>query len=119
MPFATGWMGENHFAAVPTAVYGGVFLAAAIAYYVLERTLIRAEGPLSQLKVAVGRDLKGKSRPCSTPRPSFSPSCPSGRRTRSLYVVVALIWLVPDRPISPGSPNDSRPFPETRRGVPA
>ena len=62
-PFATGWMGENHFARVPTALYGVVLLMAAIAYYTLELAIIRAQGPDSILKKAVGRDLKGKLSP--------------------------------------------------------
>jgi len=97
-PFATGWMGENHFAAMPTALYGAVLLMAAIAYYVLEQTIIRAQGPDSILKKAVGRDLKGKLSPflyilaiVATP---FSPWVAEG-----LYVAVALIWLIPDRRI--------------------
>jgi uncharacterized membrane protein len=62
-PFATGWMGENHFAMAPTALHGAVLLMAAIAYYMLEQTIIRAQGPDSILKKAVGRDLKGKLSP--------------------------------------------------------
>src|SRR5512144_1008142 len=62
-PFATGWMGENHFAAVPSALYGVVLLMAAIAYYLLEQSIIRAQGPHSTLKKAVGRDWKGKVSP--------------------------------------------------------
>jgi uncharacterized membrane protein len=60
LPFATGWMGENHFAMVPTSLYGVVLLMAAIAYYVLQGVIIRAQGPNSILKRAVGRDWKGK-----------------------------------------------------------
>src|SRR5437588_8729073 len=62
-PFATGWMGENYFTAVPTALYGVVLLMAAIAYYVLEQAIIRVQGPDSVLKNAVGRDWKGKLSP--------------------------------------------------------
>src|SRR5438093_626946 len=62
-PFVTGWMGENHFAAVPTALYGAVLLLAAIAYYLLEQTIIRTQGPDSILKKAVGRDWNGKLSP--------------------------------------------------------
>ena len=60
-PFATGWMGENHFAAAPSALYGFVLLMAAIAYYVLERLIIRSQGPDSLLRKAVGNDWKGKA----------------------------------------------------------
>src|SRR6184192_1837472 len=63
MPFATGWMGENHFAPWPSAVYGLVLLMAAIAYLILERTIIACDGPDSLLKRAVGRDWKGKLSP--------------------------------------------------------
>jgi uncharacterized membrane protein len=59
-PFATAWMGENHFAALPTAIYGCVLLAAAIAYYILVRTLIASDGPDSKLATLIGRDTKGK-----------------------------------------------------------
>ena len=62
-PFATGWMGENHFSAVPTALYAAVLLMAAIAYYVLQQVIIRAQGTNSILKRAVGRDWKGKLSP--------------------------------------------------------
>src|SRR5437899_4516881 len=63
VPFVTGWMGENHFAALPTATYGVVMLCAAIAYYILQTTIIRAQGPDSTLAAAVGNDLKGKLSP--------------------------------------------------------
>src|SRR6187455_3090406 len=62
-PFVTGWMGENHFAPVPTAVYGAVMLAAALAYYILQSAFIADEGPSSRLASAVGRDMKGKLSP--------------------------------------------------------
>src|SRR3984885_13112197 len=62
-PFTTGWMGENHFTAVPTALYGLVLLMAAIAYYLLQRAIIGAEGQRSILKKAIGRDWKGKLSP--------------------------------------------------------
>jgi uncharacterized membrane protein len=98
LPFATGWMGENHFAALPTALYGSVLLMAAIAYYVLEQAIIRAHGAGSILKRAIGRDWKGKLSPlfyiiaiAATP---WSP-----RFAQALLVAVALLWLVPDRRI--------------------
>src|SRR6195952_2319936 len=62
-PFATGWMGENHFAAIPSAVYGGVLLAAAIAYWLLQQSIIAAEGDESVLRHAIGSDWKGKLSP--------------------------------------------------------
>jgi uncharacterized membrane protein len=97
-PFATGWMGENHFAVAPTALYGVVLLMAAIAYYVLEQTIIRAQGPDSILKKAVGRDLKGKLSPLlyilAIVAAPFSTWI-----SEALYVAVALVWLIPDRRI--------------------
>ncbi|MFL5293545.1 MAG: TMEM175 family protein, partial [Myxococcales bacterium] len=63
VPFVTGWMGENHFAATPTAVYGVVMLAAGVAYLVLQSAIIADEGPTSPLAVAVGKDVKGKLSP--------------------------------------------------------
>jgi uncharacterized membrane protein len=95
-PFATGWMGENHFARVPTAAYGFVLLMAAIAYYVLQRTIIASEGPGSTLAAAIGRDLKGKLSPVI-----YASSIGLAFFSRWLaivgYVVVAVMWLVPDR----------------------
>jgi uncharacterized membrane protein len=97
-PFATGWMGENHFAVAPTALYGAVLLMAAIAYYLLEQAIIRAQGPDSILKKAVGRDLKGKLSPLlyilAIVAAPFSTWV-----SEALYVAVALIWLIPDRRI--------------------
>jgi uncharacterized membrane protein len=98
VPFVTGWMGENHFAAPPTALYGGILLMAAIAYWLLQRTILSSLGPESRLAVALGRDLKGKISPVlyalAIPSAFFSQWIAGG-----LYVLVALIWLVPDRRI--------------------
>ena len=97
-PFATGWMGENHFTAVPTALYGVVLLMAAIAYYVLERVIIRAQGRESILKKAVGRDWKGKLSPVlyvvGIGAALFAPWM-----SLAMFVIAALIWLIPDRRI--------------------
>src|SRR5438034_2204409 len=97
-PFCTGWMGENHFAALPTAVYGGVLLLAAIAYYLLQGAILRAEGPDSLLATAVGADFKGKLSPLC-----YAIAIPlafvSSWIANGLYVAVALMWLVPDRRI--------------------
>ncbi|HUR15307.1 MAG TPA: TMEM175 family protein [Mycobacteriales bacterium] len=95
-PFATGWMGENHVSALPTAVYGGVMLAAAIAYYVLQSTIIRAQGPGSVLSEAIGRDLKGKASPALYAT-AIGLAYVAPWASVVLYVVVALVWLVPDR----------------------
>ena len=97
-PFATGWMGENHFTAVPTALYSGVLLMAAIAYYVLQRAIIRSQGPDSLLKRALGGDWKGRLSPllyiAAIVATLWSPWV-----AESILVAVALIWLIPDRRI--------------------
>jgi uncharacterized membrane protein len=97
-PFATGWMGENHFAAVPTALYGGVLLMAAIAYYVLQLAIIRAQGPESILKKAVGRDWKGKVSPVLYVLAILA-TLVSPWIAQAIFVTVALMWLIPDRRI--------------------
>ena len=97
-PFVTGWMGENHFAAVPMALYGVVLLMAAIAYFVLQRAIIASQGTDSLLAKAVGRDLKGKLSPVfygtAILAAFLNPWIAGG-----IYVFVALMWLVPDRRI--------------------
>jgi uncharacterized membrane protein len=98
VPFVSGWMGENHFAAAPTALYGVVLLMNAIAYWILQRVIIASQGPDSLLKKAVRADWKGKLSPAlylvgilvATPAPWLA---------GGLYALVALIWLVPDRRI--------------------
>jgi uncharacterized membrane protein len=94
-PFTTAWMGENHLAAIPTAIYGFVLLMAAIAYYVLERAIIAKEGRGSLLARAIGNDWKGKLSPVlylsAIPLAFVSSWIASG-----LYVFVALLWLIPD-----------------------
>jgi len=97
-PFATGWMGENHFAVAPTAIYGVVLLMAAIAYYILELAIIRAQGPDSILKKAVGRDLKGKLSPLLYIL-AIVGTLVSPWIAEAIYVAVALVWLIPDRRI--------------------
>jgi len=97
-PFATGWMGENHFAATPTALYSMVLLMAAIAYYVLQQTIIRAEGPASILKKAVGRDWKGKVSP-GLYVIAIIATVVSPWIAQAILVTVALMWLIPDRRI--------------------
>jgi uncharacterized membrane protein len=96
VPFSTAWMSEHHFPAVPTAIYGVVLLAAAVAFYLLQTMLLRAEGEQSRLRVALGSDLKGKLSPflyCIGIALSFADRWLG----LAVYVVVALIWLVPDR----------------------
>jgi uncharacterized membrane protein len=98
IPFATGWMGENHFAAAPAALYGVVLLMAAVAYWILEQLIIASQGPDSILKKAVGADWKGKVSPIL-----YAAAIPLAfwREWISLglYVLVALLWLIPDRRI--------------------
>ena len=98
MPFATGWMGENHFAAVPTALYGGVLLMSAIAYWILQQLIIASQGPESLLKRAVGGDWKGKVSPLMYLSAIGLAFWQQGL-AQALYVLVALIWLVPDKRI--------------------
>src|ERR1044072_2643912 len=98
VPFVTGWMGENHFAPLPTAVYGGVMLAAAIAYYILQSTIIAGQGRHSRLKAALGKDLKGKLSPLLY-APAILFAFVNQWVSDGIYVLVALIWLIPDRRI--------------------
>ncbi|MFD6323313.1 TMEM175 family protein [Streptomyces sp. NPDC058442] len=96
IPFTTAWMGQNRFAAVPTAAYGIDLLAAALAYYALQKTITRDQGAESLLATAVGRDLKGKVSP-----PLYASgiglSFLSDWLAVAIYAGVALMWLVPDR----------------------
>ena len=98
VPFVTAWMGENHFAAVPTALYGVVLLMSAVAYTLLQMALVAANGRHAILAHAVGRDLKGKlSIVC------YALAIPLAfvhqAISDALYIVVAIIWFVPDRRI--------------------
>ena len=97
-PFATGWMGENHFAHLPSAVYGLVLLAAAFAYLILQRAIIASEGPDSTLQRAVGHDWKGKLSPLLYVT-GIALSFYSSWMAQAMYIISALIWLVPDRRI--------------------
>ena len=98
VPFVTGWSGENHFAALPTACYGLVLLLAAFAYLILQRTIIASQGPGSVLARAVGTDWKGKVSPLL-----YLIAIPAAfwhrEISQAIYVLVAVIWLVPDRRI--------------------
>ncbi|WP_043636640.1 TMEM175 family protein [Desulfovibrio sp. TomC] len=98
IPFTTGWMGQNHFSAAPCALYGTVLLLSSIAYWILQRTIIAAQGHSSLLKIAVGRDFKGKISPVlyliAIPTAFFAEWVAEG-----IYVLVAMIWLIPDRRI--------------------
>jgi TMEM175 potassium channel family protein len=99
LPFATGWMGENHFTSLPAAIYGMILLFAAIAYYILQSLILAEAGPDSKLADAFRRDWKGKLSPLlyvigiglAFFRP-WAAGC--------IYVLVALTWLIPDRRIA-------------------
>jgi uncharacterized membrane protein len=97
-PFVTGWMGENHFAPIPSAVYGAVLLAAASAYWLLQHAIIASHGKDSVLKRAIGSDWKGKLSlllyVCGIAATFVTPWL-----GQAIYVLVALIWIVPDRRI--------------------
>jgi uncharacterized membrane protein len=96
IPFATGWVGENHFADVPTVAYGIVLLAAGCAYYLLQIAIVREQGADGKLGTALGRDIKGKMSPVL-----YTAGIALGFVDRWLamaaYIVVALMWLIPDK----------------------
>ena len=98
LPFATGWMGENHFAQGPTALYGVVLFMAALAYGILQWTIIRAAGSESSLARAIGSDWKGRISPVIY-AVAIVASYKAPWISQALYVVAAAIWLVPDRRI--------------------
>jgi len=95
VPFVTGWMGENHFAKEPVALYGFILLMCAVAYWILQKTIIYSQGKESLLQKALGNDFKGKISPLlyliAIPSAFLSPWI-SG----AIYVAIALIWLIPD-----------------------
>ena len=97
-PFVTGWMGENDFASLPVAAYGAASLGAAIAYFILQRLIIRSHGERSPLAEAIGRDLKGKASPLLY-LAGIAFAYPARWLSLAIYVFVALMWLVPDRRI--------------------
>ncbi len=106
IPFATGWMGENHFAPAPVAIYGAVLLMAAIAYWILQQRIVSAQGPDSLLRKAVGSDWKGKLSPIL-----YALAIILAARIHwvsiALYVLVALLWLIPDRRIERVLPHEA------------
>ncbi len=98
IPFVTGWVGENHFAELPMALYGAVLLMAAIAYFILQKSILAVQGKDSILAKAIGKDLKGKASPIIYTVAvivSFYYPWIAG----SLYILAALMWLVPDKRI--------------------
>jgi uncharacterized membrane protein len=98
LPFVTGWMGKNNFAPLPTGLYGGALLMAGVAYWILSSAIIREEGESSLLAKAIGKDLKGKLSvlfyAVAIPLSFFNQWV-----AQAIYVLVALMWLVPDRRI--------------------
>ena len=98
VPFVTGWMGENHIAAWPVALYGLVMLFAGIAYFILTRALLSGHAPDSTLATAIGRDFKGKVSVVIY-AVAILLAFVDPRLACAAYVVVAILWLVPDRRI--------------------
>jgi uncharacterized membrane protein len=98
MPFTTGWMAENHFTTLPVAAYGVVLLMAAIAYFTLQQRIIASQGEGSVLKKAIGNDWKGRLSPVLY-LSAIILSFWSPWVSVSIYVCVALVWVVPDRRI--------------------
>ena len=98
MPFVTGWMGENHFAPLPTALYGAVLMMSGIAYYILETAIIRSQGSSSRLRTAVGGEVKGRISVLL-----YAAAIPLAFVNQfvsdAIYVMVTMMWLVPDRRI--------------------
>ena len=103
LPFATGWMGASHFATVPVFIYGVVLLSCAVSYFILELTILAHEGPNSPLALALGRELKGR---VSLGLYASALALVFVNRwiAVALYVVVALMWLIPDRRIERAAP---------------
>jgi uncharacterized membrane protein len=98
VPFVTGWMGENHFKSLPVALYGIILLMAAVAYYILQTVIIKSHGADSILARAVGKDFKGKISPILYVI-AIGSSWISGWIAGAIYMLVAFIWLVPDKRI--------------------
>ena len=98
-PFVTGWMGENHFEALPSALYGAILLLAAVAYYILQSRIVATVGPGSALAKSIGRDLKGKLSPILYAAGiglSFIEPWAAGL----VYTLVAIMWVIPDRRVA-------------------
>ena len=116
VPFFTAWMGENHFESVPVAAYGVVLLACGVAYFLLQGSLIALEGPNGRLATAVGRDFKGKASPVL-----YAAAIPLAfvdrRIALGVYVLVAIMWLVPDPRIEArlAAARSAQPAPERVR----
>jgi uncharacterized membrane protein len=107
LPFATAWMGENHFGELPSALYGGVLLMAAISYYALQQVILAAHGPQSVLRRAVGSDWKGKLSPVAYIA-GIMTSFIAPHFAQAFYVGIALVWLIPDRRIESALAHEER-----------
>jgi uncharacterized membrane protein len=98
MPFTTGWMGENHYAAIPVMLYGFVLLMSGVAYYILQMAIVASQGSESVLAKAIGSDWKGKTSPAlyvvALVVAHWAPTL-----ALAIYVLVALMWFLPDRRI--------------------
>ncbi len=107
LPFVTGWMGENHFSALPTAMYGAVLLMASIAYWILARRIVLGEGKDSIVARAIGKDHKG-----AISNALYALAIPlafvAQWMAQLLYIAVALMWLVPDRRIENVMPRNEK-----------
>jgi uncharacterized membrane protein len=99
LPFTTGWMGENHFERWPTMLYGLNLLLCAVAYYLLQTSIIRHQGPECLLAKAVSRDLKGKASPMMYVGGIVTAWAVPAWMGMAFFVLAALMWLVPDRRI--------------------
>jgi uncharacterized membrane protein len=98
IPFATAWSGENHFASLPTAIYGVALLMPALAYYLLQKAIIRLEGTDSTLARALGRDVKGKVSPLLYVA-AIALAFVNHWISIAIYLAVAVMWFIPDRRI--------------------
>jgi uncharacterized membrane protein len=104
IPFATGWMGENQFTQLPTALYGVALLMPAIAYYLLQIAIVRRHGPEGALAKALGSDFKGKVSPVLYVA-AIAVAFIAPWISHAIYVLVALMWLIPDRRIEKAISN--------------
>ena len=96
IPFTTAWMGENHFAVAPSALYGAALLLSAIAYFILQSRILAAHGRGSELERALGRDLKGKLS-LVLYAVAIAAAFLNPWISQAIYAAVALLWLIPDR----------------------
>jgi uncharacterized membrane protein len=110
IPFTTGWMGENSFAPIPTAVYGAVLLSAGVGYYILQSTIIASQGNQSTLARAVGKDWKGKASPLIYVL-ALLLAIPFPMLALLLYFAVAAMWFVPDQRIERVLQDTDHPAP--------